>query len=60
MLFVGTVGAIIIGDWKCGGAQTIYFQWRKAGGELFKVAVTEKKSSMSLVCCISSITDTLF
>ena len=24
--------------WKCGGARTIYLQWRKAGGELFRVA----------------------
>ena len=31
--------------WKCGGALTIYLQWRKTGGELFRVAVTEK------VCC---------
>ena len=57
-----------------GGAQTNYFQWRKAGGELFRVAVTEKKRRkrrkrrrkvgftrwITLVCCISSITDTLF
>jgi len=34
-----TVGAIIISDWKCGGARTIYFQWRKTGGKLFRVAV---------------------
>ena len=38
-----TVGAIIIGDWNCGGARTIYFQWRKAGRELIRVADTEKK-----------------
>jgi len=43
-----TVTAIIIGEWKCGGARTIYFQWRKAGGELFRVAVTKKKSSFLL------------
>jgi len=43
-----TVGDIIISDWKGGNALTIYFQWRKAGGESFRVAVMEKKSSFLL------------
>jgi len=36
MLFVGTVGAIIIGDWKCGGARLFISSGGKQGGNYLK------------------------
>ena len=45
-----TVTAIIIGEWKCGGARTIYFLWRKAGGEFFRVVVTKKIKASCKKC----------
>ena len=35
------------------GALTIYLQWRKAGGELFRVAVTEKSVLQCVAVCCS-------
>jgi len=35
----------MIGEMEMWGALTIYLQWRKAGGKLFRVAVTEKNQA---------------
>ena len=42
-LNIGLLQALqLLAKWKCGGARTIYLQWRKVGGELFRVTVTAK------------------